>query len=624
MSRSASHNRVAAFLVSLVVGFAVSPLVAEETIKGSWYSDWNEAKYATPVDHLAYVNPDAPKGGFIRIGTVGDFDSLNPYSTMSGTPAALSSIGYERLMAGVSDEALSTSYCLLCETVEYPESVDWAIFNLRKDVTFSDGSPMTSADVVFTHNKFMQEGTLSWRTGVGNMISNVEALDDYTVKFTFNPDAPRNGLVGQAGATLVMQKAWFDANPEAKLDEKRFEIAPGTGAYSLADYEAGQWVEYTRNPDYWGKDHWLKKGTENYDTIRVIYFGDTIAAFEAFKAGDITFRSEYSSLNWATAYDFPALDNGWVNKATLPNGALPNNLGFVFNLRRDALKDRNVRRALGLMYNFTWTNNTLQYGLFTQREAIWENERLKAVGLPEGQELAYLDTVRDLLPEEIFTQEALLPHTSGERSLDRKNMRQALAYMEAAGYVPDDNGKLRNADGETLKIELLERRPRFDRILIPYVENLVALGVDAVYNRVDTNQYQAQTQSFDYDIIYSGYGSGFEEGQGLLQKYGAEGVDDVFNPAGYSSEAVEKLIGIALEAETYDDLAAALRALDRVMRYDYFIVPAWYLNSHWVAHYDMYEHPAEDQMAPYDLGYLDYWWFNADKAEALKAAGAIK
>ncbi|WP_439103375.1 extracellular solute-binding protein, partial [Celeribacter marinus] len=582
---AAAHFPLALFTAaSIVVSSGAAHSQDTSTIVATWFSDWDEAKYSTPVDHLDYVNPDAPKGGKIVLGTVGDFDSLNPYSTRSGTPAANSSIPYERLMTGVSDEALSASYCLLCETIEYPESQDWVIFNLRRDVTFSDGTPMTSADVVFTHEKFMAEGTLSWRTGVGNMIAGVEALDDYTVRFEFQPNAPRNGLISQAGSTLVMQKAWFDETG-AKIDEKRFDVSPGTGAYAHGAFEAGQWVEYTRNPDYWGRDLWLKKGTENFDTIRIEYFGDTIAAFEAFKSGEITFRQENSSLNWATGYDFPALESGAVIKAELPDGSLPNATGLVFNLRQEKLQDRNVRRALGLMYNFTWTNETLQYGLFEQRESFWDTDALKAVGVAQGKELSYLEAVRGLVPDEVFTQEAALPHESGARSLDRKNMRQALMLMEAAGYTPGSDGKLRDANDQVLKIEILENTPSFDRILIPYVENLVALGVDAVYSRVDTNAYQARTQSFDYDIIFGGYTSGFEEGVGLAQKYGSEGVDDVFNPAGYASEAADILIAQVVEAETYEEMSAALKAVDRLFRYDYFVVPTWYLDKHWVAYY---------------------------------------
>ncbi|MCA0044392.1 extracellular solute-binding protein [Celeribacter litoreus] len=607
--------------VSVLAGAATAE--DAEIITSTWYSEWNEAKYAEPFDHLDYVNPDAPKGGSMSLGTVGTFDSMNPYSTLSGTPAALSTVMYERLMVSTDDEFKSVSYCLICETIEYPESKDWVIFNLRDDVTFSDGTPMTAEDVAFTHNKFIAEGTPSWRAGVSAMIEKVEALDEHTVKFTFMPDIPRNGLIEQAGATLVMKKAWYEETGH-RLDEKRYEISPGTGPYMFAGYDAGQWVEYTRNPDYWGEDHPLNVGRNNLDTIRVVYFGDTVAAFEAFKAGDITFRQERSSLQWATGYDFPALEKSWVKKDELHNGALPAALGFLFNLRREKFQDRNVRLALGLMYNFTWTNETLQYGLFTQRVSNWQAPGLMAEGLPEGAELAVLEGVKADLPDAIFTEEAFMPHTSGERSLDRRNMRQAIALLEEAGYTPGDDGMMRNAAGETLDVEFLHYSPSWDRIIKPYVENLTALGVNARYNRIDPNQYQARTQSFDYDMLYDGYSNGFEEGSGFLQKYGCEDVDDIFNPAGYCNPAIDKIGEELMKVESYEDLTAHVRAADRIMRYDYFIVPAHMNDTHWVAYYDMYEHPSEDKMPPLALGQLDFWWVNAEKEAALREAGALK
>ena len=620
-----SHRAfLAAALSSVMIGgVGVAPAASEEIIVSTWFSDWGSAKYAEPFDHLDYVNPDAPKGGEISIGTVGTFDSMNPFATGTGTPAALSSSMYERLMAGTSDEYAGAVYCLICETIEYPESQDWVIFHLRKDVTFSDGSPMTAEDAVFTHYKFIEEGTPSWRAGVSAMIEKVEALDPYTIKYTFMPDIPRKGLISQAGATIVMQKKWFD-DTGARLDEKRNETSPGTGPYMLSDFNSGEWVEYTRNPDYWGIKHPIKVGTENFDTIRVEYFGDPIAAFEAFKTGEITFRQENSSLQWATGYDFPALDEGWVVKSTLPKGAMPPAYGILFNLRKEKLQNRDVRRALGLMFNFTWTNETLQYGLFSQRESFWNAGELAAQGVATGKELAYLEGVKDMIPAEILTEPVTMAHTSGARSLDRKNLRKALGLMEKAGYVPGDDGKLRDAEGNTLDIEFLQYSPNFDRIIVPYVENLTALGVNANYNRVDPSQYQARTQDFDYDIIYDGYVNGFEEGSGFEQKYGSRGVDDVFNPAGYTTPAIDALGQDILEAETYDDMAAAVRAADRIMRYDYFVVPAWYGSDYWVAHYDMFEHPPADQFPPLALGYLDFWWYNADKAAELKAAGAIK
>lgn len=620
-----SLKRISSLSAALALGMGISAFAQDaETTEATWYSFWGSAKYSEPFEHLEYVNPNAPKGGDFTMAWVGTYDSFNPYATLSGTPAIMSSVMYERLMTGTSDEYKSAAYCLLCETIEYPESLDWVVFNLREDVTFSDGSPMTAEDVEFTVNLILEQGTKSFRDSVRAKIPSVEVLDTHRIKFNFAPDAPRKGLISQAGAFVVMQKKWHEETG-ARLDERRYETSPGTGAYMLSeDYDPGAWVEFKRNPNYWGVNHPLKKGTENFDTIRVEYFADKIAAFEAFKAGEVTFRAESSSLQWATGYDFPALDEGWVTKKELAKGSMPLNSGIMFNLRKPALQDRNVRRALGLMFNFTWTNKTLQYELFAQRESFWNAGGLAATGLPEGQELAYLNDVRDLLPEAIFNEPALLPHTSGERLLDRRNMRQALALMAEAGYTPAEDGKLRNAQGETLKLEFLEKNPSFDRILLPYIENLTALGVDITYNRIDANEFQARSQTFDYDIIFDYYVNGFEEGTGLQQRFGSEDVDDIFNPAGYANPAVDALIDRVIGAQTYEDMSAAVRAIDRVMRYDYFLVPTWYNDTHWVAYYDMYEHPDAAIMPPLALGQLDFWWYDADKAEALKAAGAIK
>ncbi|SFR45043.1 microcin C transport system substrate-binding protein [Yoonia tamlensis] len=610
-------------LVGVATLFTAQALHAQSgdtIIQSHGYNEYGTLKYPADFAHLDYVNPDAPIGGEVSISADGTFDNMNPFATLSGSPGAMASIMYERIMTGTDDE-VGSEYCLLCKTVEYPQDQSWVIFHLRDDVTFSDGTPMTAHDVIYTHELLREQATPSYRAGIVALVESYEAIDDYTVKFTFAADAPEKGRVSQMGGQIVMSKAWFEETG-ARLDEARMETGPGTGEYMVGTIDPGRQLIYVRNPDYWGEDVPINVGRGNYDSIRIEYFADTSAAFEAFKAGEFTFRRENSSLNWATAYDFPALEQGWVTRTTLDDGTLPAATGFVFNLRREKFQDRNVRRALGLMYNFTWTNENLQYGLFQQRESFWENDRLKAAGLPEGRELEMLETVREHLPAEIFTQEALLPHVSGERALDRNNLRQALILMEAAGYTSGDDGLLRDANGNTLDVEFLETRQSFDRIINPYVENLQRLGVNITYNRVDPSQYQARTQENDFDMMFSYYVNGLVEGRGITQKFGCEDKDDVFNPAGYCSQAFDELAEFVTAAEDYDEMAAAVRAIDRIMRYEYYIVPVWYLGKNWVAAYDMYEHP--ENLPEFGLGYLDYWWINQDKAEALAAAGAFQ
>jgi len=590
-------------------------------IKSHGYSTYGELKYGPDFPHLDYVNPDAPKGGSVALAVVGKFDSMNPYATQSGTPGALSTVMYEDMMVSTSDE-VGSNYCHLCETLEYPEDEAWVIFNLRKDVTFSDGTPFTAHDILFSHNLLKEQGTPSYARFVSMMIPEAEVIDDYTIKFTFAEDQPKKDLIIIAGGTPAWSKKWYEESG-LRLDEPRLEISPGTGAYML-DTEAldvGRSISYKRNPDYWGADHPFGIGRSNYDEIRIEYFGDTAGAFEAFKSGDVNIRRENSSRTWATQYEFPSLDKGWVVKDTLPDGSLPSASGFVFNMNRDKFADVRVREALGLMYNFTWTNDELQFGLFQQRESFWENERLKAAGLPEGRELEMLESVKDQLDPSIFTEEAVLPHESGARPLDRRNLRKALRLMEEAGYAPNDKGVLEK-DGAPLQVEFLSDNAEFDRLILPYIENLKALGVDASYNRVDEPQYQEREQRKDFDMVFAGYRMGLEEGSGLEQRFGCKDRQDVFNRAAYCNPAVDELTKYVIDAKTYDELSAGVRAIDRVMRADRFVVPTWYLGKNWVAYYDMFEYP--ENLPTFGLGYLDYWWINPEKQAELKAAGAFR
>ncbi|MEM6464002.1 MAG: extracellular solute-binding protein [Pseudomonadota bacterium] len=610
-------------LLGLTMALALPGLAraeGDETIIVSHgYNEYDELKYSPDDPHLEYVNPNAPEGGEFSLAFVGTFDSMNPYATGIGTPGVLSGFMYEDMMVPTVDE-VGSYYCLLCETLEYPESEKWVIFNLREDVFFSDGEQLTAEDIAFSFELLRDQGTPSIRTSFEREYS-YEILGPFRIKFMFAEGFPTKSKIVQMGLLPAFPKHWFEETG-ARLDESRLETGPGTGEYVLDSVDVGRQIVFQRNPDYWGADHYLKVGHGNYGTMRIEYFGDTIAAFEGFKAGGVSLRRENSSLNWSTGYDFPALERGDVIKSTLPNGNLPAARGFIFNMKDPKFADRNLRLALGRMFNFTWTNQNLQYGLFQQREAFWENERLKATGLPEGRELELLEPFRDQLPEAIFTEEAFLPHESGERPLDRRNLRAALALMAEAGYTPGPDGMLRDAEGKVLTIEFIEDQQAMDRILLPYIENLKALGVDATYNRIDPAQYQDRNQNKDFEMRDAAYGVQLIESTGLSQRFGCEDRDDVFNDAGYCNPVVDALAESLLEVETYDEMAAHIRAIDRIMRYDYFVVPVWYLPESWMAHFDMYGFPEE--LPPFSSGFLDFWWIDTEKEAALKASGALK
>ncbi|MHA6266016.1 extracellular solute-binding protein [Aliiroseovarius sp. CAU 1755] len=593
---------------------------AEETIISHAYSYFGTPKYGADFPHLDYVNPDAPKGGEIVIASEsGTFDSFNPYAR-KGVAGALASINIERLLTSTADE-IGTSYGLLAESLEYPEDQSWVIFTLRPEAQFADGSPVTAEDVVFTHNLFMEQGLISFREGVSRIIANVEALDPARVKFTFQPDGSVRDRISQAGSTPVMSKAWFEKTG-ARLDESRLEQALGTGPYMLDSYKINQRIVYKRNPDYWGRDLPINKGRWNFDTIRIEYFADSNSAFEGFTSGSYTFRVENSSKEWATSYDFPEVRSGQVIKAELHDGSQASGQGFVFNMRRPKFQDIRVRDAIGLMFNFTWSNEALFYGIYERVNSFAENSYLEATGTPSPEELALLEPLADKLPEGALG-EAIMAPTSGARQFDRKNARQASALLDDAGWIVGDDGIRRNAKGDTLRVEFLTFSPTFDRVINPYVENLRNIGVDAILNRVDTSQFVDRRYAFDYDIITDQLAFGYEPGSNLAQSFGSkEAAVSVFNSPGVADPAVDELIDMIRNAQSKEDLVIAARALDRVMRALKIMVPQWYKDKHTVAYYDQFEHP--DPLPPYDLGYLDFWWFNADKAAKLKADGVLR
>lgn len=595
-------------------------------IQSHGYNYYGELEYPSDFSQMAYVNPDAPKGGTFVIDASGTFDSLNPYSR-KGRAGALSSMMYESLLdpSAPADE-YGTEYCLLCESLEYDEGKNWVIFHMRKDARFSDGTPLTAHDVVFSHELLLEQGLPSYANAVKQRITGAEALDDYTVKFTFAPDIPRRSLIDQAGGVSVWSKKWFEETG-ARLDEPRMETSPGSGPYVIDSYDINRRITYKRNPDYWGKDLPINQGRHNYDEIRVEYFADETAAFEAFKAGEYTFRNETNSKQWATGYDFPAVQKGWVKQETIPDGNPPTNVGFVFNLAREQLKDKRVREALALAYNFEWTNESLQFGLFEQRHSFFQDTVQQAKDLPQGQELEVLKSLGDLVPPEVLTEPVRMAHSSStERVLDRRNLRTAARLLNEAGWTVGDAGMLRNEAGQTLDIVIpinSSGSPTMESLVGTYVQNLQQMGVNAEMQKVDPSQYTLRQRERDYDVIFSGYRTFVGAGTGLYQLYGSENAEiSLFNPAGIASPLVDALIKIALEAEEKDTETAALTALDRVLRHEFFMVPAYYKADNWLAYYSMYEHP--ENMPPFAVGEMDFWWSNPDTEAELKAAGALR
>ena len=615
------RNIVVGSAIGLAVIFGAMSLRADEAItKTHGFNFFGELKYPADYKHLDYVNPNAPKGGEISIWTMGTFDSFNPY-TRKGRAGALASAPFESLLEGTSDE-VGTSYGLLAETLEYPEDQSWVIFNMRPEARFSDGTPVTAEDVAFTYELFLNEGLASYRAILGQIVTGVEILGPHRIKYSFADDASRRDAIPIVGGLPVKSKAWFEKTG-AKLDESRMEPAIGSGPYVLDSYDINKRITYKRNPDYWGKGLPFNKGRGNFDTIRIEYFADSNAAFEGFKSGAYTFRQENSSKSWATAYDFPALDEGHVIKTLLPDGGMATGQSYVMNLRRDKFNDIRVRQAVGLLFNFEWSNESLFYGQYARINSFWENSELAAEGMPSDAELALLEPIADLLPAGVIDGEAVVAPVSGNRTLDRKNLRKASALLDEAGWTVGDDGLRRNAAGETLTIEIIEDSPTFDRVHLPFIDNLKAAGIDAIYSRIDPAQMTDRSRNYDFDMMVDQFPMSLEPSSGLKQYFGSETADQsVFNSMGLKSEAVDALIEHVMKAQNKAELATSVKALDRTLRAYYFWVPQWFNDAYRVAYWDMYEHP--ETLPPFALGNLDFWWYNAEKAADLKAKGVLR
>jgi len=596
---------------------------AHETVTVSHgFSNFGALKYG-PDEPFSYVNVDAPKGGRISLWAQGNFDSFNNY-TRKGVAAANTTLLYENIMIAAADDPYG-SYCYLCTTIEYPESLDWVVVNLREDVTFSDGTPMTAEDVVFTVELFMEQGITEFRNVIDGYFASVEQTGPYQVRFEFTDLAPRRDRVGLVGLWNPFSKAWFEETG-ARLDESQSEPFMGTGPYVLDEVDFGRSVSYRRNPDWWGADLPINRGRHNFDVIRTEYFADASAALEGFKAGEYTLRIENSSKEWATSYDFPAVKNGYVKAETLPDGNITTAQGFVFNLRREKWQDPRVREAVRILFNFEWSNETLFYGLYQRPASFWGGSDLVAEDVPEGEERALLEPLvaEGLLPETILTEPAVMPpeNDAAQNLPPRRTLRRANALLEEAGWLPGDDGLLRNANGQTLDLVIIQTSPAFDRVVNPYIDNLRRVGINAKLERVDIAQYVERRRAGDWDLTNHSPGQDFEPSLGLKQWFASETAEDSSrNLMALRDPAVDRLIDAVIEAETLEDLKPRVRALDRVLRAHGFWIPQWTNAEHWVAYWDQYRYP--DELPPLALGVLDFWWYDADAAQRLRDAGVL-
>ena len=610
------------FQSSIIIYFLILGSLAygdNHIIKSHGISTFGELKYNSDFQHLDYVNPNAPKGGEVSIWAFGSFDSMHPYTT-KGRSGSLSSIFFESLLTGTSDE-IGSAYGLVAKSMEYPKDRSWVIFNMRPEAKFSDNTPLTAEDVMFSYKLLQEKGLPSFRAVIEKEIDTVEILGKHKIKFTFKKGIPTRDLPASAGSLPIFSKNYYEKSG-ADFEASTLTPGIGSGPYILDNLDVGQTINYKRNPEYWGANLPINIGRNNFDKIRVEYFADYNSAFEGFKGGSYTFRTEYMSKLWATGYDFPAIEKKWVTKKLLPSGDMAPGQSFIINLRKDKFKDIRVRKAIGLMFNFEWSNKTLFYDLYARINSFWENSDMAATGKPSKDELIILNSLKNTLPSGIIDSDVAEVSVSSTKQLDRKNLRMASKLLDDAGWEVGDDGLRRNNSGATLDIEILNDSQAFTRIIEPFIENLKSLGVNAVHTKIDNAQMTERERSFDFDIVTGNFPMSFTPGSGLKQYFGSETADvSIFNKAGIKSEVIDELIEVVMAAKTRDELKVAVKTLDRVLRSYYFWIPQWFKDVHTVAYYDYYEHP--ENLPPYDMGLLDFWWINNEKYNELKNEGAF-
>ena len=610
------------FQCSIIIYFLILGSLAygdNHIIKSHGISTFGELKYNSDFQHLDYVNPNAPKGGEVSIWAFGSFDSMHPYTT-KGRSGSLSSIFFESLLTGTSDE-IGSAYGLVAKSMEYPKDRSWVIFNMRPEAKFSDNTPLTAEDVMFSYKLLQEKGLPSFRAVIEKEIDTVEILGKHKIKFTFKKGIPTRDLPASAGSLPIFSKNYYEKSG-ADFEASTLTPGIGSGPYILDNLDVGQTINYKRNPEYWGANLPINIGRNNFDKIRVEYFADYNSAFEGFKGGSYTFRTEYMSKLWATGYDFPAIEKKWVTKKLLPSGDMAPGQSFIINLRKDKFKDIRVRKAIGLMFNFEWSNKTLFYDLYARINSFWENSDMAATGKPSKDELIILNSLKNTLPSGIIDSDVAEVSVSSTKQLDRKNLRMASKLLDDAGWEVGDDGLRKNKSGATLDIEILNDSQAFTRIIEPFIENLKSLGVNAVHTKIDNAQMTERERSFDFDIVTGNFPMSFTPGSGLKQYFGSETADvSIFNKAGIKSEVIDELIEVVMAAKTRDELKVAVKTLDRVLRSYYFWIPQWFKDVHTVAYYDYYEHP--ENLPPYDMGLLDFWWINNEKYNELKNEGAF-
>ena len=577
---------------------------------------YGEPKYG-PGEVFDHVNPNAPKGGTFRINAAAPtFDSFNPF-IVKGTPAAglvfLGTNGYfvEGLTVQGSDEPF-TQYCLLCETMEVADDDSWIEFVIRPEAKFHDGSSITADDVIFSFETLMEKGHPFYKFYWGD-VEKTEKRGDRTVRFHFsNQDNAELPLV--MGQLPVLSRSYWN---NETFESGSLDIPVSSGPYRISSFEPGRFVIYTRDPNYWGENVAITAGTHNFDEIRIDYFRDTEVAFQAFKAYQFDHLIENTALRWATGYDEDTIESGLMKKESFKDGMPDSTQGFVMNLRRSKFSDRRVREAMGLAFDFDWSNKTLAYGQYAPMKSFFGGSELAATGLPKGEELEILEKYRDQVPSEVFEKPFEPTRTDGSGN-NRTNLLKARQLLTAAGWEIQ-NGALSHAKtGEKFEFEFLLGQAGLEKWITPYLRSLERLGIKGTMRTVDSTQYVNRINTFDFDMMVGVPNQSISTGNEQREFWGSEAADrpGSRNWSGIKDPAIDAIVEGLISATTRESLIAHTRALDRVLLWNHYFVPELSVPATRHAYWNKFGHPEKTPLQGPDLA---TWWHDADKAAIIDA-----
>ncbi|WP_263145822.1 extracellular solute-binding protein [Pseudomonas sp. RIT-PI-AD] len=598
-------------LLSLLLGLATSAPASAAISVSHGYAQFGLLKYPASFDHFDWVNPDAPKGGTLRLMAFGTFDTLNPYTIKGTSPIATANFAQygvselnETLMVGTglydpSGDEPASNYGLIAEKVEYSDDRSWVVFDLRKEARFHDDTPVTARDVAFSYRRLLEQGHPAYRTSLQE-VQRVDVLGPHRIRFVFKR-AGNPLLILRLGEMPVMSRQYWK---HRDFQATTYEPPLGSGPYRIVQVVPGRRLVFERIKDWWGEKLPVNRGKYNFDRVEVEFYRDSDVAFEAFKAGEFDLYIEHQAKNWANGYRFPAVARGEVIQAEIPHRIPTQTQALFMNSRRSLFATRRVREALGLMFDFEWTNRALFNGAYLRAESYYPNSEFAATGKPEGREWLLLSPYRQRLPARLFERPFHTPRTEG-RGIPRDSLRRALKLLAAEGWTLSGQ-RLVNARGEPLRFEILLVNPSLERVMQPYRDNLASIGIEANIRTVDRAQYKQRLDRYDYDMVLMTLPQTLSPGleQSLYFHSSQVNVTGGKNYAGVADPMADAMIDALLAATTRDEQVAATRALDRILLWQHYSIPNWYINQHRLAYRNRF---AFVTTPPYTLG-LRAWW----------------